>query len=181
MSAVLPAASQSRRAALMAHALPKDDQAWLLAALPPARRSVLEPLLTELQVLGIPSDPALLDALDAQQAPAPPARACDTLLILSAAQLRTLAKVLQQEDPAVAACLLALRRWAWRDALLAAMRPEFAQQVRASASRTPAHALDAALCEGLLAAIALQPVPRFAPGALLQRMHRAFRVAGERA
>ena len=38
MNAMFPAANPSRRAALMAHSLPKGDQAWLLDALPPSDR-----------------------------------------------------------------------------------------------------------------------------------------------
>ena len=187
MNAMFPAANPSRRAALMAHSLPNDDQAWLLDALPPSRRLMLEPLLTELRALGIPSDPALLDALEtmereeAKEAVAPHARAVDAVATLSPRQVRRLAQVLQQEDPAVASCLLASRRWAWRDGLIAAMDADFAQQVRLTAARPPARAFDAALCDALLAKIASPPARRFALLALLQRMRRSPGAVGERA
>lgn len=187
MNAMLPAANSSRRAALMAHALPKDDQAWLLDALPPSRRSMLEPLLIELRALGIPSDPALLAALETQEreeakeAAAPHARTVDAMATLSPRQVRRLAQVLQQEDPGVASRLLATRRWAWGDTLIAAMDTDFAQQVRIAPARPPARGFDAALCDVLLAKIALPPARRFALLAFLLRRRRSPGSVGKRA
>ncbi|QJW85533.1 hypothetical protein HK414_26280 [Ramlibacter terrae] len=182
MSEARHGASQSRRAALMAHALPRDDQAWLLAALPASRRSVLEGLLAELKVPGIPPDPALLESIDAKNAPTPPASAADLPDASSGAQVPMLAQVLQQEDPTVAACLLALRPWGWRDALLAAMPCEWAEKVKDVQSGTRAPALEAALCEALLGEVraASRTSPTFTRDALLRRLRQAVRAMGGR-
>lgn len=50
-----------RKAALALHALSPDDQAWMLAQLDPQAQTQLQPLLAELQSLGIPQDPTLID------------------------------------------------------------------------------------------------------------------------
>lgn len=136
------AGTASRHAALLAHALAPRDQAWLLASLPPPRRRALQALLTELRDLGLPPDAAVLKGLTREAAPEP-------LQVLGRRQIRVLAGLLQGEPPALAARLLAMRRWTWRPALLAAMGPGFVAAARAGAVMAPAPALDAALREAL--------------------------------
>lgn len=62
-----------RKAALALHALSPDDQAWMLAQLDPQAQAQLQALLAELQSLGIPQEPTLIDvALQGiSQAPVP--------------------------------------------------------------------------------------------------------------
>jgi hypothetical protein len=137
----------------MAHALPPADQAWLLGALPPARRLVLEGLMVELQELGIPADPGLLDMLEPSASPPPAVTGVAALHALPARQVGTLALVLQREGPGVCASLLGMRPWPWQGALLQAVERDFADTVRGAAARAPAPAFEAALCNALLSEV----------------------------
>ncbi|OWQ46385.1 hypothetical protein CDL60_12935 [Roseateles noduli] len=56
-------ASGARQAALLMHTLGEADRRWMLGQLDPAARAEAEQLLVELATLGVPSDPALLDAV----------------------------------------------------------------------------------------------------------------------
>lgn len=148
----------SRRAALMTYAMAEADQAWLLRALAPAHRQVLEGLIAELHELGIPPDEVLLKQVRDQ-----PAAEIDTatasmiaplptdqrLASLSGAQILRLAQLLQREPPQLVARLLATESWNWRGALLAAMEQDFVGEVRAASGPARAPLLEAALCNAL--------------------------------
>lgn len=122
-----------RRAALAVHALADVDRQWMLAQLPPARRDLLVPLLEELQALGIPADPRMLDdvvhAVGADPAPAPaparPERDDFTLQRQALARLDAAraAALLRGEPPGLVAQLLEIQRWPWREALLEQLGP----------------------------------------------------------
>lgn len=56
MNGLQTGSTPARRAALTAHALASEDQAWLMEALAPAHRAMLQPLLDDLKALGIPTD-----------------------------------------------------------------------------------------------------------------------------
>jgi hypothetical protein len=65
----------ARRAALALHAMSAADRAWALDALDERERTAIEPLLGELEALGLESDPGLFEtALDDAARSASPAR-----------------------------------------------------------------------------------------------------------
>jgi hypothetical protein len=102
------ALSRSRRAALLAHALPTpQDRAWLLAALQPAQRALLETLLGELRELGIPPEAAMVEE-ECPCAPAP--SAVQRLRALPRADLARLRQLCVAEPAALRARLEALVR-----------------------------------------------------------------------
>ncbi|MDB5750676.1 MAG: hypothetical protein JWP65_1097 [Ramlibacter sp.] len=164
-----------RRAALMAHALAPPDQAWLLEALSPGRKDVLQGLLAELVELGIPPDVTLLQDLKPR-----PVFGAAALENLERGQVRLLATLLQREPPAITARLLAMRTWQWRDALLAAMEDHFVRQLRQHAVGARAPVFEAALCEALSQSIAAESrrQPRFAVQRLWRRAGALVRRTG---
>lgn len=131
-------ATPTRHAALLLHAMPPADRTWALEQLPPAQRAQLAALVEELQLLGIPRDPGLVDQavnsmanpLSAQQAQDSDARSGD--LLPSVRQLlaqldsdgcRELAVLLRNEPPVLVARLLARGPWPWENELLAQLGP----------------------------------------------------------
>lgn len=112
-----------RRAALSLHGLAEQDRSWVLAALRPEQRAMLQPMLAELRELGIPADAALHGTLlDG------PAR------VLDAQDLAALAGVLREEPPKLGAILLRLggtaQAPALQSALLAAARRRLASELQ---------------------------------------------------
>ena len=145
MNLPLPGPSPVHRAALTLHALSSDDRAWVLEALSSHQRSVLQPLLGELDELGIPRGPDLLRGLagTGSEAAIP---ASEALQALDDPAVRRLASLLAAEPPRLAAALLAGRSWPWREQLLAALPQAMAQEVESLArSGSPALALHAAI------------------------------------
>lgn len=133
-----------RRSALLLHSLCREDREWILARLPDADGAALTGLLAELQALGIPADPGLIDsALHAPDAPQDLGAAdvsdvpdmpdadraaagrhrestpMELLGNLSDVQQSALIACLQDEPRGVAAVLLALQPWPWRQAVAA--------------------------------------------------------------
>ena len=113
-----------RRAALVLHAMPEVDRAWLLAQLAPQERTQLEPLLAELRTLGIPAERALLDEAigvarlaAGREAGAAKAHA-DALAKLRKADPEELAAILRREPAVLVAKLCRMAKWPWRDAVL---------------------------------------------------------------
>lgn len=162
----------TRQAALLLHAMPAQDRAWLLAQLAPAERSTVEGLLADLEGLRIPADRALLDeALAVAPPPAPmpaaaapernsaepersaavgvgddPDAAADRSALGKADPAR-LAGLLRSEPAQLVALLLSLGNWPWREALLqrigAAKRIEVERRLGAGIPGA-AHASDGA-------------------------------------
>lgn len=153
MNALPPVASSPRRAALLVHAMPRHDREWLLGSLAPQHRVELELLLDELQALGIPPDETLLrQVIDA---PSAKPGVAERLEGLAPGQVAVLVRLLQQEPPQVAASLLAVRAWPWREQVLQAV-----PAAAATAARKPAPALQQAICESVLRQIeSLPPLP----------------------
>jgi hypothetical protein len=123
--------NDSRKAALLLHAMGPKDRDWLLAQLPTEQRGRLEALLAELDELGIPRDPALLREVAADASPAHaepgeplPATALGRLGIdglidtIEQADPSALARVLEEEPLGLVACLLSIREWRWTAAFL---------------------------------------------------------------
>ncbi len=118
MEFALPEAdAMLRRGALALHALSDQDQRWLLARLPVARRSELEALVAELQVLGVPADHRVAQAAIGhdrrahRSAPAakPPLKGVEAAMpIFKSASAAQLGELLQHEPAALIAHALAL-------------------------------------------------------------------------
>jgi hypothetical protein len=154
----VPAPAQ--RAALALHALAADDRAWVLGALPADQQAVIEPLLRELEDLGIPRDAGLLDTAVRCEGDRG-AAAADALRALDAAQVRRLAGLLAGEPPRLAAALLAASPWPWREQLLQHLPAAVACEVVQHASpMRPAPALQLALLSEISAALETAPAPR---------------------
>lgn len=151
--------SSAHRAALTLHALSGSDREWMLQSLTPEQRGVLQPLLAELQELGIPSDAQLFEALGnaGQGAPSAPPED-DPLDRLDESALRQLAPMLAQEPARLTAALLATQSPAWRERLLGALPTDRAAQVRALVLPADASALQAAVRAQI--ATLLQATPR---------------------
>ncbi|MBC5785099.1 hypothetical protein H8N03_19285 [Ramlibacter sp. USB13] len=168
-----------RTAAMTLHALPARDREWLLARLVERQRHLLRPLLQELQDLGIPGDPGLLQALQQQdaQAATPEAAWPETL---GAAELARLVEVLAQEPPGLTRSLLAMRAWNWAPQLLAAIGADRRRQVQEIPLRAPAPALQAAILQALKARCesAPSPVARNAPNRWQRARSRLLRWGG---
>lgn len=126
-------ASAARQAALLLHAMPHADRVWVLGQLPAGQRSQLSTLVEELQQLGIPQDPGLIDlavasgqANELQSAPLPiTAEEIDALALerqflehLDAQGRMALSNLLRTEPPILVARFLALGQWPWKDAVL---------------------------------------------------------------
>ena len=128
----LEISSPVRQAALTLHAMAPQDAAWLLRQLPAIEAAELQSLLEELRSLGLPSDPALLEALHpSREAPREPALAgkagAGELSLeavkreLDGARAELLLPILKTEPVALLAFLLSMKPWPWADSLLAAL------------------------------------------------------------
>lgn len=172
MNGLQTGSTPARRAALAAHALASEDQAWLMDALAPGHRAMLQPLLDDLKALGIPADAPpvqaaagiplrrrlrLPDPGPAESARVPP-------------QADALVSWLSQEPTALAQRILGLQAWSW------------AADVRrrlgiASIGDLPAApALDAWLRTEVQARLDTLPAP--GPETLLMRWLRRMRERG---
>ena len=146
MSAAVEPNVASRRAALAIHALGEEDRAWMLGQLQ-QHRTVLEPLLAELQALGIQPDRHVLAQYES--GPNAPGTALTRLIRLDRAMIRQLACVLEQEPAEVTRALLAAGDPAWRSAVLKALGPSLSARVNAVPSMANGPALLVALAAGV--------------------------------
>lgn len=148
----------TRRAALALHAMCDADRAWMLASLPAAHRRLLEPLLDELQRLGLPRDRELAEGVAEQAAPA--AETGVPAHPLKPAQAAQLAAWLAGESAPVAARMLAACP-GWHNAVLDAMAATArAEIVREMQGVTAAPALASFLRAQALQRLRDLPVPR---------------------
>lgn len=108
-------AVSSRRAALLAHALPAADREWLLGELAAPQRLALGVLLEQLRSMRVPRDPALLRQLVDTDPGTDPQRA---LAGITAQELQILLKVLRDEPAVLVGRLLTVHAWPWREAVL---------------------------------------------------------------
>ncbi|HSV47305.1 MAG TPA: hypothetical protein VLJ58_16060 [Ramlibacter sp.] len=154
-----------RRAALALHGLSPADREWMIERLPVHKRDALQELLQELTVLGIPADPQLAGlaaqapraapAGAALQAVAPAAETVPVPLRLERAA--DVAVVLAAQSAGFAARCLQLGSPTWRQAVIAQLPPELAQDVReiavGSGSQPCPPRLRKALLDGLESAL----------------------------
>lgn len=145
-----------RRAALLLHAMPERDRAWLLGQLSEGERRTLSALLVELSRLGMPSDRRVLD--EALAAPPPvPARPVEDdrsepLTRVREAEASRLVAALREEPPVLVARLLRIADWPWRRALLTELGGVARRQIEQALSEDHApvgEALRVALLEGV--------------------------------
>ena len=150
-------ASDTRRAALLLHALAAGDRESLLAELPELQRATLRGLLAELDMLGIPADRNLLEEViaapvaasaqgsrttqdDSQPMPAP-------LRALRDAAIADLVEAVRDEPAGLVAHLLSLADWTWREPLLgrlgAARRRQIEECLSARTAPPPPAVADA--------------------------------------
>ena len=154
-----PAADEPlRRAALLLHAMAEVDRAWMMGQIAPAHRAAVAGLVAELDALGFPADPALLEESLAGLAANPPRaaahagasdRATAVVARFSAAEAH---RRLAAEPDALVALVLAAGAWSWESAFLGRLGEARAGAVRALAAA--AAPVPAALAEALLAALA---------------------------
>jgi hypothetical protein len=138
-----------RQSALALHALAAQDRAWVLAALPEGQRAALQPLLAELEEIGIPRDADLLRAV---QPPAARQR--------STGDLEALARLLRREPPGVAAGFLAAEAWPWRREVLQRVGARAAEPGSATTGPALRRALVEAVQEEWATACRADPPPR---------------------
>lgn len=130
-------AGSERHAALVLHSATDADRSWLMAQLPAPHRARVQPLLAELQRLGVPRDPTLVRAALQPSSPPMGARPRTATDRLAAAAPGELARLLAEEPATLAAQVLAmlpndaragvLRQFATgRRALVARLVPEVA-------------------------------------------------------
>jgi hypothetical protein len=129
-----------RRAALMLHAMPRADRAWALRSLEPCERTSIEPLLAEIDALGLEPDPSLIEAAlsdervrlvtppvsTAQSDASPPGMAdtdpAEIALVLEHEAPRTIAVILAAFDAARASSILDALDDALGDRIVSALR-----------------------------------------------------------
>jgi hypothetical protein len=128
MNVPSPQAMPAHRAALSLHSLCEADRQWVLQALGGEQQAALQPLLQELEELGIPREPELAHAF-AAEAPGKDLQGAGTLQALDACGVRRLGAVLVAEPPRLAAALLASGGWPWRECLLSVMPVGIARSV----------------------------------------------------
>jgi hypothetical protein len=137
----------TRRAALVAHAMPEGDRAWLLDELQPTHRVVLSGLLKELQLLGVPRDASLLEDFTRPPLVRQPSTPLGELQSLGTGEVAGLAELMEFEPPLLVSRLLAAGDWPWRQQLLDALSAGRRDAVLGFQSLARAPRLEQALCE----------------------------------
>jgi hypothetical protein len=114
-----------------------SDQEWLIAQLPASERAGLAALLTELETLGIPADPELIDGVviakgdrmrgsndRSRDSHASAGNEVQDAMAVQIARLERaaparMAAILREEPPGLIVEVLRLREWPWRQRVLA--------------------------------------------------------------
>ncbi len=139
-----------QKAALSLHGMHIDDRQWLLERLPEAHRAPLVSMLDELEQLGIPREPMLLEEAEA---PAPDAPVHPVVDRLRDQDARRLCDVLEAEPDAVIIGLVTGAAWPWTNELLQALpstRREAIAAALADTQTAPPGRAFVALCESAL-------------------------------
>ncbi|MFT4171324.1 MAG: hypothetical protein QM639_02095 [Rhodocyclaceae bacterium] len=120
--------SDSRKAALLLHAMSEADRQWALARLSPESRTTAVAFLDELRTLGIPADESLVrEALD--EAASQIRDKVETIDPLSSASPEVMLGLLRYESVNTIAWVLSLRDWPWREAFLSRLSPSLREDV----------------------------------------------------
>ena len=147
--------SAHRQSALVLHGLAEEDQRWMLARLAPEDRRVVGEHLTELRSLGIPADPALIDAATRDESTTAMASSgrdiANPLYFASAVQMHA---VLAGEPLWLVQRVLALGDWPWKQEFLAALTP--GQRERLKAQGETQTAVQKNVSERLLAQLSMR-------------------------
>lgn len=179
MTITAPQPTPAHRAALNLHALSEPDRQWVLHALSGEQQAALQPLLQELEELGIPRDAHLARAI----ATAGPGedREGAALQALDDSGVRRLALLLAGEPPRLAAALLSSRAWAWRDRLMSELPVQYAQAIEETMRLTAAAgALQAAVVAELAPALREKDGAQLPRATLWQSICRRLRGRGGR-
>lgn len=110
-----------RRAALAVHAMDPTDRDWLLAQLSRHERAALEPLLAELGAMGLPAGAWLGSLLSIQHHAVEEATLVHQVEGLEGA---VVAAILATEPDRLAAHVIGLCPWPWRDDVLTRIESE---------------------------------------------------------
>jgi hypothetical protein len=164
LEAAVPAADNPRKAALLLHSLPAPDRDWLLAQLAPAQRQGVQRLLDELQELGIPAEPQLLDEVVGPGAPVaadPEAAQVDRV---QRADPAAVAAWLQREPVGLVVRVLRLHDWRWTHEVLRQMGELRRREVQAVLAGVPPRAPLRTRGDAQLLALLVQRLER-TPGA----------------
>ena len=151
----------SKKAALLLHAMAPSDRDWLLSQLPQSERHALQELLAQLLELNIPADESLLDSVLGDDHGAEiKVRELESnedavfLMNLDAYGVAALAGAFQRQPPRLIARALSLRPWRWRmqvlDKLPKPLRDSVIDAMRSISQNAPS---DNALAIALLAAM----------------------------
>ena len=115
-----------RKAALMLHAMSLSDREWLLNSVDPGHASELRALVGELEELGIPKDPSILEDLEWKAIPknvaaiGPVEDPWDTL---SSAHPDQVWDVLKDESTGFITRVLGMHAWPWAGDLMERLGP----------------------------------------------------------
>ncbi|MGC3963595.1 MAG: hypothetical protein QM803_09790 [Rhodocyclaceae bacterium] len=143
----------SRRAALLLHAMGEFDRQWTLARLAPSDRSNMDALLAELRELGIPADKSLIRTALEDGARSNGSLAQVVEDPIAAASPDIMVELLRYESQRTIALVLSLQEWSWRQAFLArlpqALRDDLLETCVLAAPPSLAVALRAILIERL--------------------------------
>lgn len=155
----------ARQAALLLHAMSPSDRAWMLDALPQAQREALRALLSDLEALGIPSDPSIIAEATASASPARHALPSDedVLRTLDGERIDAMVRLMRAEPAGLIAESLRLAGWPWHKDLLSALDPQHRRQVEAALSSSSQGSTPPALRAALAASIVArlrEPAPR---------------------
>lgn len=146
----------NRRAALLAHALPVTDRAWLLSELRPDQRETIASLLDELRSMRVPPDPELVrELLDAESRGGHE----HFLQRLAADDLAPLVEVLRAEPARLVASFLQARAWPWREQVLHQLGTLVADCMRDRRASPRAGRLEDSLVEAVAQALQARAAP----------------------
>jgi hypothetical protein len=174
MNIAAPQPTAAHRAALNLHALAEPDRHWVLQALTGEQQAALQPLLRELEELGIPRDADLARAF-ATAAAREDNDGAGALQALDDAGVRRLAALLAGEPPRLAAAVLVHRAWPWRERLMAELPVATAQAIRSAMGAPPAaSALQAFVVAELGTALRAQHAVQPPRRSLWQTMRHRF-------
>jgi hypothetical protein len=122
-TASTPALNRHRSAALVLHSMSAADRAWALAELSDEERSILRPLVEELQSLGVPTDPTWAESvLDVPAAPRGPEQGDSARRRVATALPEQVVSILETEPVELVRRLIGLASWSWRTEVLAMLK-----------------------------------------------------------